>query len=544
MLNNLLLTWHSLKNEIMIRSISTSLLLVTFYFSTAQITLTESNLPIIVIESLNTINADSKVAATMKIYFKEDGSTNKLTDVPEDYDGNIGIKLRGQTSLSIFDKKGYSIETRNALGEEDAAGIMGMPKEVDWVLHGPYSDKSLMRNALIYTLADSITPYAPRVQMAEIMINNEYQGVYLFTEKIKRDGSRVDIAKLKDNEIAGDDLTGGYILKFDKANQEEIGWVSPYSVSAEQPTNFIQVYPDWDDIVPEQKEYIQNWITNFEDLLAGPDYTDDLIGYRKSINTESFIDFILLNELSRNVDGYRLSTYMFKDKDTNDNELHMGPVWDYNLAFGNANYCDGSRIDGWAYDFNDVCGGDMYQMHFWWKRLLSDPTFEKDLADKWMKLRNGKFSNSNINMLIDYFEDQLAIPQVRNFQKWDVLGTQIWPNVFVGNTYVSEVEYLRTWLMNRMTWMDNAFDIDLAAEGLSSIEIIISPNPVSDKLQIIGELLNTSYSVVVYNLAGQPQDIDVDKSSKTITVNRLNSGIYIIQVSNETHRVTKRFIKM
>ncbi len=528
----------------MIRSIFTCFLLVTFYCSNAQITLTESNLPIIVIESLNTINADNKVAATMKIYFKEDGSINKLTDVPEDYDGNIGIKQRGQTSLFLFDKKGFSLETRDELGEEDAAGIMGMPKEVDWVLHGPYSDKSLMRNALLYTLADSITPYAPRVQMAEVLINNEYQGVYLFTEKIKRDGNRVDIAKLKDDDITGDDITGGYILKFDKADEEEIGWVSSYSVSAAQPTNFIHVYPKWDDIVPVQKEYIQNWMADFENLLAGPDYTDDLIGYRKSINTESFIDFMLLNEMSRNVDAYRLSTYMFKDKDSNDDELHMGPVWDYNLAFGNANYCDGSRIDGWAYDFNDVCEGDMYQIHFWWKRLLTDPSFEKDIADKWMKLRNGKFSNSNINALIDYFEDQLALPQVRNFQKWEILGTEIWPNAFVGNTYASEVEYLRTWLMDRMAWMDNEFDIDLAAHDIDQVDITISPNPVNDILSFSLESFDNTFSVTVYDLAGQIKDVVVNKSSKTINVRDLNSGMYLIQISNNNNQTTKRFIKM
>jgi len=143
---------------------------------------------------------------------------------------------------------------------------------------------------------------------------------------------------------------------------------------------------------------------DFEALLDSDEYTNEETGYRKKINTESFIDFMLLNEMSRNVDGYRLSTYMYKDKDTNDDELHMGPVWDYNLAFGNADYCNGSDIEGWAYDFNDVCPDDFYTVHFWWKRLLTDPTFQDDLKEKWMKLRNGKFSNANVTELIDGFE--------------------------------------------------------------------------------------------------------------------------------------------
>ena len=540
-----MLTWLiNFKNKRMSRTILTALIFTTLQWCSAQVNFTESNLPIIQIQTLEPINADSRVSGTMKIYFKEDGSINRLTDEPEDYDGNIGIKQRGQTSLFLFDKKGYSIETKDELGEDSAVGIMGMPEEEDWVLNGPYSDKSLMRNALMYTLADSITPYAPRVQMVEVIVNNEYQGVYLFTEKIKRDGSRVDIAKLNDDEITGDDLTGGYILKFDKSDQEEIGWVSPYSISMDQPTNFVHVYPAWDNIVPEQKTYIQNWITDFEDLLAGPDYTDDDIGYRKSINTESFIDFMLLNELSRNVDGYRLSTYMFKDKDSKDDELHMGPVWDYNLAFGNANYCDGSRIDGWAYDFNDVCGDDLYQMHFWWKRLLSDPTFAEDLADKWMRLRNGKFTNSNINSLIDLFEDQLAIPQVRNFQKWDILGTEIWPNAFVGSTYASEVEYLRTWLMDRMAWMDNAFDIDLSAQESEAVGVFISPNPVHDVIEIKGDFVENANTIEVYNLSGQPMEVEVDMTTKNVNVTHLNKGMYLLKIVNDKIHLTKRFVKI
>lgn len=528
----------------MIRILFLLSFIFTLHISIAQVNLTESNLPIIAIESLNTINADNKVAATMKIYFKEDGSVNKLTDLPENYDGNIGIKLRGQTSLVIFDKKGYSLETRDEIGDEESVNLLGMPKEVDWVLHGPYSDKSLMRNALMYTLADSITPYAPRVQMAEVLLNGEYQGVYLFTEKIKRDDSRVDISKLKDEDIAGDDLTGGYILKFDKAELEEIGWVSPYSISADQPTNFVFVYPKYDDVVPEQKAYIQNWMTDFEDLLSGPDYTDDDSGYRKSINTESFIDFMLLNEMSRNVDGYRLSTYMYKDKDSKDDELHMGPVWDYNLAFGNANYCNGSNIEGWAYDFNDICSGDAYQIHFWWKRLLSDPSFREDLADKWMKLRNGKFTNSNINALIDNFASQLAQPQVRNFQKWDVLGVAIWPNEFVGITYESEVEYLRTWLLDRMAWMDNAFDIDLSSEDTQISDMLLKPNPVSDILTIESDDFDNNSIVSIHNVIGEQIDILFDKSRRSINVSTLDSGIYFIRIHNGNQQKSKRFVKL
>ena len=152
-------------------------------FVSAQV-LTESNLPIIEINSNGEeITDEGRVEASMKIYFKEDGSTNSINDVPNNFDGTIGIKLRGQTSLFLFDKKSYSLETKNEEGQDSTYNLLGMPKEKDWVLHGPFSDKSLMRNALLYTMADDILAYSPRVQMVEIIVNNDYKGVYLFTGK-------------------------------------------------------------------------------------------------------------------------------------------------------------------------------------------------------------------------------------------------------------------------------------------------------------------------------------------------------------------------
>lgn len=529
----------------MLRVLFTICLFSILEVCSAQVNLTESNLPILVINSgSEEITADGKINASLKVYFNEDGSTNRLTDLPTNYDGNIGIKLRGQSSLFVYAKKGYSLETRDELGDDFAVNLLGLPKESDWVMHGPYSDKSLMRNALLYTMADDITPYAPRVQMVEIIVNEEYQGVYLFTEKIKRDDSRVDIAKLKDDEITGDDLTGGYILKIDKADADEIGWESPYSVSAAQPTNFVYVYPDADDIVPEQKAYIENWITSFEDNLASSDYTDSVNGYRKRINTESFIDFMLLNELSRNVDGYRLSTYMYKDKDLNDDELHLGPVWDYNLAFGNADYCNGSNIEGWAYDFNDVCGDDFYQVPFWWKRLLTDPTFVADLKEKWMKLRNGKFTNANVNAWIDGFESQLQVPQQRNFQRWPTLGEYVWPNNFVGNTYQSEVDYLRQWIMDRMAWMDQEFDIELSAGETQLYDIKLSPNPTSDIISLTGQSLSSGVSIDIINVTGQKvRSVDYQVGND-IDVSSLEKGNYLLQIYTPEGLVTRRFVKI
>jgi len=516
-------------------------------FGMAQV-LTESNLPIIVIDAGGEeINGDNKVEATMKIYFNEDGSSNSISDVPTNYDGKIDIKLRGQSSLFLFDKKSYRLETIDAEGKDSTVNLLGMPKESDWVLHGPFSDKSLMRNALLYTMADKILAYSPRVQMVEIIVNNDYKGVYLFTEKIKRDDSRVDISKLKNDDIDGLEVTGGYILEFDKAEPEEIGWISPYSISAAQPTNFILEYPAWDDIAPEQKTYIQNWMTQFEDVLSSNNFADPIEGYSKYINVESFIDHMLLNELSRNVDAYRLSTYMYKTKDKVDDlgQLYMGPVWDYNLAFGNADYCRGFDIEGWAYDFNEDCPDDYWQVHFWWKRLLEDPNFAARVKDKWMKLRNGKFSDANINAWIDGFEAQLEVPQERNFQRWPVLGIYVWPNNFIGNTYKEEVDYLRGWLMQRLVWMDQDFDIELSVESnFTADQLQIAPNPVMDILQLKGQVVKENMPYRIFSLSGKQMMTGTVSSDNQVEVDELPRGSFFFHLIVEEKSYVIKFVKI
>lgn len=510
--------------------------------------LTESNLPIIVIDTNGEeITDDGKADANMKIYFKEDGSANSINDAPDDFNGDIEIKLRGQSSLALFDKKSYSFETVDAEGKDSTVNLLGMPKESDWVMHGPFSDKSLMRNALLYTMADDILAYSPRVQMVEIIVNNDYKGVYLFTEKIKRDDSRVDIANVKSNDIEGLELTGGYIIKFDKAETEEIGWSSPYSNSTTQPTYFVYDEPAWDDIQPEQSTYIENWITEFEDVLSSNNFADPNDGYSKYINVESFIDHMLLNELSRNVDAYRISTYMYKTKDseTKLGQLYMGPVWDYNLAFGNANYCEGSTIEGWAYDYNDVCPNDFYPVHFWWSRLLEDPIFEEEVKEKWMKLRNGKFSNANIKAWIDNLEAQLEVPQARNFQRWPVLGVEVWPNNFVGNSYKEEVDYLRGWLADRLDWMDQEFDIELSVESnFTAEQLLISPNPAHDILNISGELTEVNMDFEILGLEGKIYKTGKINSNNKIQIQQLPRGTFILLLRSGEKSYAQKFVKI
>lgn len=442
----------------------TWLLLLFFPFAAfGQVNFQSSDLPIVVITTPNgqPIPDEPKIMAQMKVIDKGPGQINYLTDPPNGYNGFIGIERRGSSSQDLSDKKPFAVETRDADGEDLDVPLLGMPAEADWVFIAPFNDKSLVRDALTFELARRIMAWAPRSRFVEVVLNGDYQGIYLVTEKIKRGNARVDIAKLKETDTAGDELTGGYILKFDKpTGAGNDGWVSPYpaQMGSWQSTEYQFHYPKPEDIQPAQRQYIEDWMTDFEDVMASPNYADSLTGYPKFIDVQSFVDFVIINELTKNVDAYRLSTFFYKDKDSKNPRLFAGPVWDFNIAMGNANYCEGANYYGWAMDFNDYCIQDGWIIHFWWQRLWDAPAFQKHLKNRWFELRQTSFTNEKIFGIIDSLTGVVAQAQARNWQRWPILNQWVWPNFFCCGPYQHHVDYLNNWLAGRLQWMDKEFN--------------------------------------------------------------------------------------
>ncbi|MGC1514081.1 MAG: CotH kinase family protein, partial [Maribacter sp.] len=414
----------------------------------------ENKLPLFSISTNgNTIVDEPKTDASFTIT-KADVTT---------YEGFMGIEFRGSSSQQ-FPKKSYGFETRDAANEDLDASLLDLPEEEDWILYAPYSDKSLMRNMLIYDLSRAMDRYASRSQFVEVSINDDPQGVYVFMEKLKRDDNRIDINNLKEDENAGEDLTGGYILKIDKTTGTNLGegyndqnsfsstFAPPNAISGQE-INFLYEEPAAEDITTEQKAYISTYVGAFETALASDNFADEDTGYANYIDVDSFIDFFILNELSNNVDGYRISTYMHKDKN---GKLNMGPIWDFNLAFGNADYCGGGSTDVWAYTFNERCSGDFWLVPFWWDRLMQDPAYVTKLQSRWDELRGGVLSNAAILGRIETYATTLnqAGAVDANFALWPVLGIYVWPNNYVGDTYADELGYLTDWMEDRLGWLD------------------------------------------------------------------------------------------
>lgn len=409
---------------------------------------TQSNLPLVLITTAQAIMDDPRILGNMKV-LNDPSGVNQLSDDPTDYDGLISIEIRGSSS-QMFPKKSYALETQDASGANNNVSLLGMPEENDWILYGPYTDKSLMRNAVVFELGEKLNRYTPRRRYCEVFINNDYRGVYMLMENIKRDDNRVDIATLLPEDIEGDELTGGYILKVDKFTGDfEGGWNSPYPTVGGA-DNFIQFHkPEADDLNAPQMDYIEGHITAFEDALAGPDFADPELGYTPFVDVNSFVDLYLINELSKNIDGYRLSTYFYKQKDSNGGKIVMGPWWDYNLALGNVDYCEGANTEGFEVDTG--CGNEN---PFWWERMLEDPAYRDLTRCLWEDYRSAAWSNESIHSTIDSLAALLEEANVRDFARWPRLGEYVWPNAFIGQTYEEELQYMRDWIDDRLAWLD------------------------------------------------------------------------------------------
>ncbi|UII19200.1 CotH kinase family protein [Fulvivirga ligni] len=514
---------------------------------------TQSTLPIVVIDTEGQeILDDPKVTAHIGIISNGEGEINHLNDEYNEYSGFCGIELRGESSLT-FAKKSYGFEMWDEEGEDMDTSFLDFPAEEDFILYGPYADKSLMNNRLAMQLANDMGHYASRTRYLELVINGEYMGVYVLMEKIKRGGDRVDINKLKEDEIEGDDLTGGYIIRVDKGVHD--GWASQYDAYNRDYKLFFQYfYPDEEDIQPEQEAYIKSYVDEFEAAMAARSgFNAQGKHYTSYMDLNSFVDNFIINELSKNVDAYRLSSYFYKDKDSNGGKLTCG-YWDFNLSFGNADYCGGDDTSGWIY----------YQCQegspFWWNELLQDSLFTNALKCRWEQLRSTTLSNSSLMNDIDNYAAELEEAQVRNYQRWPVLGTYLWPNPWYYSqaaTYDDVITAMKGWLTDRLAWLDNNmpgeanhcelyedFDELNLEDIVSSVEELNSgmklyPNPAGVVINIESkEIMN---EVLVTNLSGKVLATYQPKAYQyQIDLEKYKSGLYLVTIRTSNNTVIRK----
>jgi hypothetical protein len=456
----------------------------------------------------------------------------------------------------MFPKKSYALELWNDVGADSTASLLGMPQEEDWVLHAHYSDKSMMRNALTFHLGGRMGSWQPRFRYCNVYLNGEYNGIYLLMENIKKGQGRLDISDLNPDEVTGDDVTGGYILKVDKV--WDLGlweYFTPYPSVMLPNTryyNYTYVYPDAEIISSPQKNYINNYITTLENRLNNDDFRDPSEGFRKYMDIASFIDFQIIQELTNNVDGYRYSTFFYKKKDSKGGKLHAGPLWDFDLCYGNEDYSDYNLVtSGWLYPRYGTSEG--YPMH-WWSRLMDDAGYKRAFVTRWKELRNGPFHTDSVIAFIDSTVNYLGDEVDRNFIRWPILGVDVWPNYFVGQTYEEEVDYLKNWVTQRLSWMDgNMPSTDELLDDEEKIGgFILGPNPATGDIKIMFSNVSImECAIEIFDQTGGKKDEFYFKPASygyqefVINVGHLSRGIYYIRLrQGERILGTKKLVKI
>lgn len=509
----------------------------------AQVNFTDSNLPIVVINTNNQVIQDSvRIIADFGIRYNGPGIRNYMTD-PFQYSGKISIEIRGSTSQQ-YPKVSYGFETKDALLNKLDTALLGMPKENDWILYGAYPDKSLMRNEITYDIFRQMGHYDVRYRYCELVINNQYRGVYSLMERIKRDKHRVDIAKLTPADTTGDQLTGGYIMKVDKLTGSSSSFfASPYDPKVK----YLWHDPEDSELHPDQKNYIQNYIIGFENLMNGPNWNNYITGYNSKIEVNTFIDFMLMQELGRTVDGYRSSSFLYKEKDSLGGLLRAGPMWDFNLSYGNADYCDAYDTAGYQVDFNQVCPSFTSAVPFWWKKFLLDTNYTHLMKCRWTQLRNTVLHTDSVNARIDSMAQILYEAQQRNFSQWQILGVYVNWNYFVGQTWQEELDYLKLWTEARSKWLDThlpGYCWDLGTAEHPKPDFVahqLYPNPAGDRffLDVYEPFRVKNATFRLFDMTGNAVMGYQHISENRLLVNRngLAPGIYFYMLEQDGKQV-------
>lgn len=427
---------------------------------------TDSNLPIVIINTDTNPNTgqpieipdDPRVLATMKIIKHPDGSRNYVTDQNNaaylNYNGRINIEIRGSTS-QLLEKKPYGLTTLLADNvSNNNVSLLGMPSENDWVLNSFAFDESLIRDYISYNLARAMGNYAPRTQYCEVVVNGDYRGLYLLQEKIKSDSNRVNIVKITDADNATPNLTGGYITKADKTTGDDpVAW---NMASYNGDVAYIHDLPKPENVTAAQDTYIHGQFSSLQ-LVAGAGNSTIANGFPSKIDIPTFVDYMISSELASNVDSYQFSTYFHKDRG---GKLRAGPIWDYNLTYGNdLGEPSRSGYDVWQFDNDDNTGSKF------WKDLFDNPTFKCYLSKRFHDLTQPgqPLRHQSLVALIDETVALISEAEAREDQRWN----SIW-------NWTAEIDDLKTWLNSRITWMTNHLGAYTACSNVTVPQLVIN----------------------------------------------------------------------
>ncbi len=373
-----------------------------------------TGIPIIYLETTNGAEIDSKedyITGTLSMeggrYFSDLASST------------MKIRGRGNSTWGIHPKKPYQLKF------DDKTEILGMPKDKKWIFLAEFSDKTLIRNKMAFEMGYlSQLDWTPQSVFTEVVINGAYNGTYNISQKVEESDNRV---------LLGDT---GYLLEIDQLERLDSDDVyfrtNKFLINIKEPETTYN---------SNEFNYVSDLINEFENVLMGAQFTDPDIGYAKYIDIDSFIDWYLISEITKNQDSRSFSSIFLNV--IPGEKIKMGPLWDFDLAFGNVDYSECEFPTGFWVKY-----------HPWFDRLFDDPAFVGKVKTRFI------YFKENQNLILekmDYYADQLKWSQFENDDKWDLFGNYVWPNPVVFDSHEAEVDHLKSWYVDRMNWLDTAF---------------------------------------------------------------------------------------
>jgi hypothetical protein len=495
-----------------------------------------SNIPVIYLNTYMEVpRIDSVIKGHVKVIDHEGLTRNKASDSVFQFFGKVEMKVRGQYSLN-FPQRSYTLELFDNNWNDTSVALCGMPAETDWLLIGTWNDRAFVRNPLMYQLYNQMGHYSTRYRFCEVVLNGEYVGIYQLTEKIKRDANRIDIAKLKETDLAGDSLTGGYIFKHDYVS-DTLGWLS--NVAPPQCNfnfgRYQYVYPSYNNIKTQQADYIRTIVDTLEKRLFSFQFADSIYGYRPMVDANSFADYLICNEFSWNGDGFAKSMYFYKDKDSKDPKIYAGPVWDFDWSLKKMPWINDS-IDVWSYKANPC--NNLQATLPWYGIMMEDPYFRNIVRCRYEYFRTNILSQAYIDSSIDAIESTVDEAQIRHYAKWPTWGLSLGTpeQLPYSANMQQEKDTLKAMIARRLMRLDlylpGVCNTTLNVSEVNELNgILLYPNPASTTLTI--EAKANIDDVQIFSSLGQRMVLRQSTSNYgqqyILDIAHLAPGIYIVQ---------------
>ena len=405
-------------------------------------------------------------------------------------------------------------------------------KAKKWTLINNYGDKTLLRNCLAFEISRRMgIGYTPYCRPVDVIMNGDYKGCYQLCDAIDIRKHRVDIAEMDSTCTEGDLLSGGYLIEIDAyASKEPIHFTSTRS------TPVTVKYPDDEDILTVQFNYIRSHYNTFENALYKSNWKDPELGYRQYLNLPSFHRHFLVGELSGNTDTY-WSTYMYKDR--NETQFFVEPVWDFDLAFENDDrtYPICSQSD-YIYRTKGSYAGNFKAIVD--RIIITDAGSAAELRELWANVRyfNG-INTEELQAYVDSVADELMESQQLNFIRWPIMNKKVHQNPKLWGSYGAEVKNVRDYIARRIAWMDNKLKYDAKAfeDGIGEMAEA-GPQPEihvwKRRVFISGIPGGTPYNVFSARGSLEAQGISGREGPQ------LKPGIHIINIYGQAYKILVR----